>query len=146
MTALRALLILLRRYQFPPRASRAATESQNINYQCNRIDKGGDESMNGFFSCALLCFILINNPTHQIPWARRRLNAAFAPRISHHANTSKLNLEADSSSNVTPNVPSVHPHVFIRLVSPRKPVFRGAFPTLRGGASLSGVAGWLRFT
>jgi len=31
MTALRALLILLRRYQFPPRASRAAMESQNIN-------------------------------------------------------------------------------------------------------------------
>jgi hypothetical protein len=67
MTALRALLILLRRYQFPPRASRAAKESQNFNYQCNRADKGGDESMNRFFSCALLCFILINNPFHHIP-------------------------------------------------------------------------------
>ena len=59
MTARPAPFILLRRYQFLPRVSRAAKESQDINYQSERIDTLRNESMNRFFSCALLCFILI---------------------------------------------------------------------------------------
>jgi hypothetical protein len=45
MTARPAPFILLRRYQFLPRVSRAAKESQDINYQNNRTNKGRSESM-----------------------------------------------------------------------------------------------------